>query len=236
MIKGKPTKFMIFILTCFVSFISYSQEGTTIVTQDLETWSKLGLKIKPVDWLGIRVNQGFRFNRNSTQLDQMFTELNFKFKASKHLKFGTGFRYISDRGGNGLFDNDFRFNVDALFNHDINKFSFQYRLRYQNRNEIGLTTAEGDYYKNYLRLKMGLTYNIKGWKFDPVFSTEIFRNMTKVTGGFDKLRLTLGTNYKFKNYGKMGVYGRLERELGVSYPKTTTIIGVNYVYTFKKKK
>jgi hypothetical protein len=60
--------------------------------------------------------------------------------------------------------------------------------------------------------------------------------LTKVTGGFDKLRLTLGTSYDFKKYGELGIYYRLERQLGFSYPKTTNIVGLNYVYTIKKRK
>ena len=213
-----------------------TEEGTTIVTQDLETWTKLGLKFKAHEKVSIGLDQGFRFNKNSSILDQMFTEVNFKLKATKYLKYGIGLRYISDRGGNDLFDNDFRLNLDAIFKHKASDFTFQYRLRYQNRNEIGLSIEDGDYFKNYLRLKAGVKYNIKDWKFDPKFSTEIFRDMTKVTGGFDKLRFTLGTSYSLKKFGELGAYYRLERELGASYPKTTNIVGLNYVYTFKKRK
>ena len=42
--------------------------------------------------------------------------------------------------------------------------------------------------------------------------------------------------YGFKKYGEFGAYYRLERELGINYPKTTSIVGLNYVYTFKKRK
>lgn len=225
-------------LTLFFSsqVIAQTEEGTTIVTQDLESWSKIGFKFKPHKKFSIGLDQGFRFNKNSTILDQMFTEASFKLKATDKLKFGLGLRYISDRGGNDLFDNDFRLNLDAIFKHKVSDFTLQYRFRYQNRNEIGLSSEEGDYFKNYIRLKVGVKYNIKDWKFDPKFSTEIFRDLTKVTGGFDKLRFTLGTSYDLKKYGELGIYFRLEKELGASYPKTTNIVGLNYVYTFKKRK
>jgi hypothetical protein len=213
-----------------------TEAGTTIVTQDLESWTKIGLKLKTNKKFNIGLDQGFRFNKNSIILDQMFTEANLKFKLNKNFKLGVGLRYIRDRGGNDLFDNDFRFNLDALFKHKVNDFSFQYRLRFQNRNEIGLSNANGDYYRNFLRLKASLKYNIKGWRLDPVFSVEIFRDLTKVTGRFDNLRFTIGSNYNLKKYGELGAFYRLERELGASYPKTTSIIGLNYVYTFKKRK
>jgi len=212
-----------------------TQDGTIVVTQDIESWTNIGLKFELHKKFIIGINQGIRFNKNATQLDQLLTEANFKYKPTSYLNFGLGLRYISDKGGNGVFDNDFRINLDAIFKHKVKSFKLQYRFRYQNKNEIGLSTTEGDYFKHYLRLKAGVTYSIKNWKLDPKFSTEIFRDMTKITGGFDNLRFTLGTAYNFKKFGKLGLYYRFERELGFTYPKTTSIIGLNYVYTFKKR-
>ncbi len=234
--KKTKIKLAILILSLIVSIYGHGQteEGTIVVTQDLETWSKVGLKYKPHKKFTIGLDQGFRFKKNSSTLDQLLTDLNFKFKATKYLNFGLGLRYIFDRGGNDLFDNDFRINMDVIFKHSAKNFKFQYRFRYQNRNEIGLSKEEGDSFKHYLRLKAGIKYSIKNWKFDPTFSTELFRDMTKVTGGFDKLRFTLGTTYSLKKIGKLDLYYRLERELGFSYPKTTSIIGLNFTYTFKK--
>jgi len=236
--KHIQSKFIILALNLLITTYGNAQteDGTIVVTQDIETWSKVGLKFRPHKKFVLGLDQGFRFNKNSTLLDQLLTDVHFKYKPTNYLNFGLGLRYISDRGGNQLFDNDFRIHMDAIFKHKKNNFKFQYRFRYQNRNEIGLSTAEGDHFKHYLRLKAGIKYNIKNWKLDPIFSSEIFRDMTKVTGGFDKLRFTLGTTYNLKKYGELGTYYRLERELGSNYPKTTSIIGLNYVYTLKKKK
>lgn len=215
---------------------SQTEDGTLVVTQDLETWTKVGLKYKPYKKFTLGLDQGFRFNTNSTRLDQALTDLNFKYRPFTFLNFGLGLRYISDRGGNDLFDNDFRFNIDGSFKHKLKRFKFKYRFRYQNRNELGLSSDEGDYFKHYLRLKAAVKYDFNNWKLDPTFSSEIFRDMTQITGGFDKLRFTLGTSYSLKKYGEIGGYYRLERELGTNYPKTTSIIGLNYVFTFKTKK
>jgi hypothetical protein len=125
--------------------------------------------------------------------------------------------------------------LDVTFKHKVKALKFQYRFRYQNKNEIGLSSENGDSYKHYLRLKAAIKYSINDWKFDPIFSTEIFRDMTKVTGEFDKLRFTLGTSYDFKKLGELGLYYRHERELGFSYPKTTSIVGLNYTFTLKKR-
>ncbi len=227
---------LIFSILFFFAQSIFGQDGYTVVTQDLESWNTIGLKYKVNKKFNIGLDQGIRLSHNATTVDQVLTDLNFKLKPTSYLNFGVGLRYIYDRGNNDLFDNDFRFNIDAVYKHKLKNFSFKYRLRYQNRNEIGLSTDEGDYFKNYLRLKAGFEYNIKSWKFDPVFSTELYRDLTKYTGGFDKLRFTIGTNYSLKKSGELNAFYRLERELGASYPKTTNIIGLGYTFTIKNKK
>jgi hypothetical protein len=89
-------KALILSMSIILSFSSFSQteEGTTIVTQDLETWYKVGLKYEAHEKFTIGLHQGFRFNTNSTLLDQVLTNLNFKYKATTYLKFGLGLRYI----------------------------------------------------------------------------------------------------------------------------------------------
>jgi hypothetical protein len=57
-----------------LSINAQTEEGTTIVTQDFETWSKLGLKYKPHEKFTIGIDQGFRFNHNSTIADQILTD------------------------------------------------------------------------------------------------------------------------------------------------------------------
>jgi hypothetical protein len=226
-------KALLFCALIFIVPFVYSQDGYTYVSQDLESWNSLEFRYKFNKKFSIGLEQGIRLNQNASTVDQVLTDLKFKVKPTDHLNFGLGLRYVADRGGNDLFDNDFRFNLDAIYKHKLKPFSFQYRLRFQNRNEIGLSTAEGDYFRNYLRLKAGVKFNIKKWKFDPVFSAEIFRDLTQYTGGFDKLRFTLGTSYSFKKFGAIDAFYRIEQSLGTVYSKTTYIVGLGYTFTFK---
>lgn len=217
-----------------IQFI-YSQDGVTYVSQDLESWNAVALKYKLNKKVSFDLEQGFRFNTDASLLDQALTELSFNFKPIKSLKFGLGFRYIADRGGNLAFDNDFRLNIDAAYKHRVKDFSFKYRLRYQNRNEIGSSRDDGDYFKNYLRLKGSFKYKINNWKLDPLFTIEGFRDLTKYTGSFDKVRFTLGSAYTLKKLGAINAFYGIEYTLGSSYPKTTYIIGLGYTFTIKRK-
>lgn len=217
------------------SFSAFSQDGYTYVSQDLESWNSTAFKLKIHKKFGIGIEQGIRLNRNASSIDQVLTEFNFVFKPVDYLSFGSGFRYIADRGNNLLFDHDFRWNLDMAVSHKISALSLKYRLRYQNRNEIGYSTSEGDYFKHYLRLKASAEYKFKNWKFDPIFTAEIFRDMTRYSGGFDKMRFTLGTNYSFNKQHEFEFFYGLERTIGTSYPKSTYILGIGYTFTLKTK-
>jgi hypothetical protein len=228
--------YWIFLTFILIPWQNYAQDGATIVTRDLESWSSIGIKYKPSKKITIGLDQELRLRQNSTLIDQTFTELSFGYKFSKSFYAGLSARFILDRGAKSPFEKDLRLQFDFGYKHKKNDFSFNYRLRFQNRNELGLSTSEGDYFKNHLRLKASINYNINNWKLDPTFSTELFRDLTRYTGGFDQWRLTLGTDYSFKKMGELGLFYTYQRELGATYPKNTFVVGLNYTYTFKKKK
>ena len=101
----------------------------------------------------------------------------------------------------------------------------------QTQNELGYTKSEGDFNINGQRLKAEIGYNINNWKFDPTISAEIFRESGRYTlPSFNKIRFTLGTEYKVKKIGELGIFYRVERELGVTYPLTAHILGVNFTF------
>ena len=229
-----PKNFTLLLICSLFSIWNFAQDGTTIVTQDLESWTSIGIKYKPDKKITFGLDQNLRLNHNSTIVDQTFTELSFGYKLPKSFYFGLSSRFILDRGAKSPFEKDLRIQFDFGYKHKKNDFTFNYRLRFQNRNELGLSTSEGDYFKNHLRLKASINYNIKNWKFDPTFSTELFRDLTKNSGGFDELRFTIGTDYSFKKIGEIGLFYLYQRELGSSYPKNTFVVGLNYTYTFKK--
>ena len=226
------------ILCCVVNLIYlYAQEETDqiVVTSDFESWSSFTFKTKFSKQFSMNLEQGFRFNRNSSELDQALTEINFTSELPSNFRIGAGFRYIKDQSKNNSFDNDFRFNIDASYNNKINRLKYKIRLRYQNKNEIGYSIEEGDEFKSFARAKLSLEYNIKNWKLDPRISTETFRSL-RSDGQFEKYRFTIGTNYNLKKMGEFGIFYRIENELNTNYPKTTYIAGINYTYTFKSYK
>lgn len=210
-----------------------TEEGTVVVRQDLESWNSIGLKYKASKKSDFQFDQGIRMNKDMSVIDQALSDLSYKLKVSKLLSFGVGLRYSANRGANEEFDNDFRYNFDLNLKHKLDRFYFKYRFRYQNKNELGKSSEEGDLNKVYVRLKAGIGYNIRNWKLDPLFSSELFRSYTSGSKGLDNIRFTLGTKYSLKKSGDLGFFYRLEKELNNDRPKTTYILGLKYVYTLK---
>lgn len=227
--KGK-TYVLIVIFWCLIP-ASWAQQGTVVTIQDFETWSYLSLRYKPIKSFSIGLRQELRLKDNSRTLDVYFTELEAKYRLESEFSLAAAGRFLRENDDVGRvqgIENHFRWNVDAAYKHDIGRFKLGYRLRYQNREElqiIGATPTEK------LRLRVGTEYNIKKWKLDPELSAEIFRETSNST--WEKIRVTLGTQYEFKSAGELGVFYRMENELVGAYPKRTFILGVQYMYTLK---
>lgn len=228
---SKTTIILATILIVIFSSIGNSQNS------DLTSWTTIGLEYKLNEKWNFGIEEQLRLKENISKIDAYFTQLNAEYSFSKNFKLGGGIRYIkqNDNVGNIQgYENHLRFNIDAIYNHQITDFELKYRLRYQNKNELGVTNSEGDYANQHIRFKTSIGYNFKHWKLDPVFSAEIFNHFEKnKKNGYDKYRLTIGTAYKLKDLGKIKLFYRIEKELNENLPKTTNIIGLKYTYTIK---
>jgi len=211
-----------------------AQEGNTYTVRDLELWTGAQLKYKMSDLWSMSLEHQYRFKNNASTVDQNFTEFDLKRKLGKGFSTTLGLRYIRNNDTQGKIqglEHLFRWNLDLGYDIKLDRFTVFSRVRYQSKKEFG---TEDDPSKTF-RIKLGTEYNIKNWKLDPVLAAEIFNDF-KDLEGFNKLRLTLGTEYKLKKLGSISAFYRLEKELVGAYPFTTNIIGIQLKYTFKNKK
>ena len=236
MTKYKLRAILFFAISLFFINDTFSQEDNN---SDFETWSSIGFNYKTKGKWDFGIEEQLRLKDNSSVIDGYFTELSTKFDPFKHFEFGAGIRFIRKNDTKGKkqgYENHFRFHLDAYFKEKWSRLSFKTRLRYQNRDELGVSNAEGDYAKQNLRLKVGLDYDIKKWKLDPEISAEIFYYFEhEQVNQFSKYRVTIGTDYKIKKAGKIGLFYRFEQELNTLNPQKTNILRIKYVYTLKQK-
>jgi long-subunit fatty acid transport protein len=174
---------------------------------------------------------------NSTEIDAYFTELTGGYQLLDNFWLIGGFRFIrrrNDASPSTDDENHIRLHADARYGHSIKRLNLNARLRYQTRDELGVSNAEGDFANHYVRLKLGAVYDFRSWKLDPQISTEVFHHSQKNEEyGFNKFRVSLGTEYSFNNWGKLGLFYRYEHEINAEEPRTTDIIRIQYVYTLK---
>ncbi|MEO9569829.1 MAG: DUF2490 domain-containing protein [Polaribacter sp.] len=231
--KRSIVKFMLIIAMLFVGK-NYAQTDA-----DLALWNTVGVEYKLNNKWSFGLEEQFRLKEDISAVDNYFTQLSADYKLFKGFSVGLGVRFIRDNDNKGNiqgYENHFRYQFDVMYKHEIKDFKIGYRLRYQNKNELGISYDEGDYANQNIRFKTSLEYNIKNWKLDPKFSAEIFNKFQEgEENGFNKYRLTLGTDYKTKNFGKIGVFYRYQKELNVDFPDSSNIIGLKYIYTINNK-
>ncbi len=224
---------VLFLLVFLCGSMLYGQDDN----RDFESWTSAELRYKPTKRWKTGMELQMRLKDNSSVIDGYFVELSGAYELFKNFDLGLGFRFIRKNDNKGAvqgYENHGRIHVDASYKHKIERFALGYRLRYQNKDELGVTNENGDFADQYIRLKVGTEYDFKKWKLDPQLSAEIFHHSEKnEEAGFNKFRVTFGTDYKFKNAGKIGVYYRYEKEINADDPKSTDILRIRYIYTFK---
>lgn len=160
--------------------VTFAQTGS----DDMETWTSVRLRYKASKKWSFELQEQLRLKENSSVTDQYFTQLTSKYRLTKKLALGLGLRYIKrndNQGGIQGFEDYFRYHFDLSFKHSIDRFTFNHRLRYQNKNRQGNTNKKITFAKKNLRLKSSITYNIRKWKLDPRVSAEIFYQPQSLT-------------------------------------------------------
>lgn len=224
--------FIFLFLLCCVQ-VNWAQDDQ----RDFESWTSAELRYKPTKRWKTGMELQMRLKENSSVIDGYFAELTGGYEIFKNFDLGLGFRFIRKNDNKGAiqgYENYGRIHADASYKHKINRLALGYRLRYQNRDELGVSNENGDFADQYIRLKVGTEYDFKKWKLDPQLSAEIFHHSERnEENEFNKFRITFGTDYKFKKAGKIGLYYRYEKEINTANPRSTDILRIRYVYTFK---
>ena len=215
----------------------YSQEAAT---KDFELWTAVGIDYSVSKKFKISLSEHLRLKENAQTTDAYFTELSLEYELFKDFEIGVGFRHITKNDNQGAkqgFENHFRYNIDLSYKYDMNRFTASHRIRYQNKNQLGVDEAGGDLTSQGVRVKSGLKYDFKKSLFTPSFSLEIFNkfnnndsfNISKYKTS--KYRLTYGLSYKWDEVGKFRLFYRRENNIIEKQPKNVNILGLNYVYS-----
>ncbi|MBJ6367485.1 DUF2490 domain-containing protein [Snuella sedimenti] len=207
---------------------------------DFNSWSALEFKYKPNKKWDFGIETQFRLKEEASTVDAYFGQIDVSRDLWFGLKLGMGLRYIRENDNQGRvqgYENHVRYQIDLSHKYKIARMVFKSRLRYQNKNELGISNQEGDIPVQRMRLKVGSIYNFRKWKLDPEISGEIFNKFKKATNNneFDKYRINIGTSYDFKGNGRLSVFYRFENEFNTANQLRYHILFFKYRYMLKSK-
>ncbi len=210
----------------------YSQE--TSVARDFELWNSFSLTKKICKKIDLNLEEEFRFYKNASQLDVLFTELSIEYKINKHFDLGVEYRFYRNTKNDGSHEFQKRIRGEITYNHKIKWFRLSYRLSFQDKDEnlwLNEETSGESIYN--LRNKLSVRYDIKNNKLLPYLATEIFRAYEKNKDPeFNKYRFTAGARYPIFKNTKLELFYRFDKELNVNNLKSSHIIGTGLNYRF----
>ncbi len=203
---------------------------------DLEGWSSVVLNLKTTKKLSFSVSEHLRSRNDISTVKNYFTQIKANYEVLKNFELGGGIRYITrndDVGNKQGLQSFFRYQFDASYTQKINKIGVLLRLRYQNKNQLGMSEEEGDIAQEFIRTRIGLGYKIKAVKLNVRLFAEHFNqpNNSKLEHTETRTRYTLKLSRKFKKIGAFTVFYGIQ-ENNLNQEKTNkSFLGLKYAYT-----
>ena len=214
----------VFLVFCAV-FTSRGQ------TDDQMLWTKVGVEgkiIKKLSWSG-EINSRF----GSNGIETFFPEAGLEYKLLKWFRPSIQYRYVIDKNKYGNFKAASRISFNGAFKTKVNRFKLGLRMRYQySFNQIN-TTDKYAIFEHGLRLKPSVEYSIKGSKFTPLLSGEFFYQPKEggATTFYQKIRLSLGTKYKFNSSHRVAIKYQLNKGFRDFKEGSRHVLAVSYIYS-----
>ncbi len=206
-------------------------------SNDLEGWSALQIDIKVTKKLSFSVAEHLRYKKDISTLSNYFTQLETSYEIFQDFQIGAGVRFIKkndDIGNRQGIESHFRYQLDALYQHEVKQLNLSYRLRYQNKNELGFSEEEGDIPKGQLRFMLAIGYKLRPIRVVFKLKGELFSTISDGAEPekIDRNRFTLLASRKFKKIGKFSLFYRIQEDINtIEENVNKSIIGLKYSYS-----
>ncbi|MBU0765232.1 MAG: DUF2490 domain-containing protein [Bacteroidetes bacterium] len=220
---------IIFLLQLFAwSSVLYAQ------TDDFGLWANIQVRKDVSKKIRLAVEEEFRFYENVTRLDEAFTDFSLAYKINDYLSIAGCYRFIQDPVREGYTSKQHRFYTNINAEYDISHINIQYRIRLQTKYRDMYSDDGGLIPEDYFRNKLRIRYDLRNSRFFPFVSGELYLNLTaSERKEFNKLRISAGTEYEFKNSNKAEVFIRYQKPFNIPAPERSVIIGLCYIFSLR---
>ena len=220
----KNLKVLLLILSVFLTLSVFAQT-------DPSTWIELGFSKKVAKNLKVEFNPELRLF-GDFKMDTYILEGGLSYKLHKYLTIAGYYRYENEwdyKKKTGAYKEQVASNriaFDAKSGFELKRFDFQFRLRYTNGADFDQTTDDK---ASFFRYRAKIDYDMKGSKFIPYVSVEVFHDL--ILDNVDKIRYTGGLNYPVNDHHELGLFYRLQ-DYSEGGKVSTNIIGIGYNLKF----
>lgn len=224
-------KFFLLLCPLFFAFSGFAQNKPS-------TWFELEFSKEIVKNLKLEFNPELRYF-GGFKMDSYILESGLSYKLDKYLSFSGYYRYEDSydyKKKTGAYkgqqsSNRLAFDVKPGFR--INRFDFLFRIRYTKGLDLNNNASE-------LRYRAKIDYDIKGRKFVPFASVELFHDNSLlqtdrdyISGGLkpiDKIRYTGGLSYNINKNNELDLFYRLQNNR--IKDETVNILGIGFSKDF----
>lgn len=223
----KPVYFLVFF--AFATGLLFSSPLMGQVN-DAGLWTSVSIEAKVVKKLTVNLEQGFRFDENISELGQIYSEVGFDYKLSKHFQVAAIYRFIQKRQVEDYYRYVNRFAFAVKYDKKWKPYQLKFKSSIQDQFTNVNNDPEGGIPVFHWRNK--LTFSREMQKpYTPYIAVELFSPLNYPrTSAFNGLRLSAGVEYAFTKHHKIDLYYMVQKEINVSNPETDFILGFGYAY------
>jgi len=194
-----------------------------------EVWTSFGARHWVADTVRLDVSQHLRFDQGLSRLHEVMPETAVAWDLTGWARVGAGYRYAQKRGKDDAFKAGHRVHVQARARLGVEPVSLSYRIRFQERIELGARPEFKHTVRNRLSLEVGSERS-----FTPGMAIERF---TVLAGGVQAEKSRQTAFLEYRPVKQHVLEGFVRREISLEDPAepVVRIFGLDYQYRFPKK-
>lgn len=216
---------IIFTLLFCIPVLVFAQQN------DFESWYNVKASGKLSKKITVKLGEEIKLFDNSTRISEHHTELGINYKIWKNKLVASGaYRFIKEQQFNTLYCNYHRITLNLRYRYKIDRFRFYYRVRYQLKYQNGYAQDHNLDNSIFIRNKIQVKYNIKGFKGSPFIHYENFHSITKTINQVDKYSIGAGCDYNISEKFDFSLEYMLRKQLNNDIPLNRYILSFSLSY------